>query len=108
MQLLNKQQKDSEKYKLGYLKRYDDVINDRKKELADECASRMNNLHGDNSSLKERRSRLMKALDSAKQETLDWRINIETVVEYNTHQTLWLLVYMDPPRQQTTPYQDTT
>ena len=31
MQLLNKQQEDSEKYKLGYLKRYDDVINDRKK-----------------------------------------------------------------------------
>ena len=45
----------------------------------------MNNLQGDNSSLKERCSSLMKALDSAKQETLDWRINIETVVEYNTH-----------------------
>ncbi|XWS12592.1 hypothetical protein CRYUN_Cryun37aG0103300 [Craigia yunnanensis] len=43
MKLLNKQPEDSEKYKSEYLKRYDDSINYKKK-LADEYASRMNNL----------------------------------------------------------------
>ena len=47
---------------------------------ADEYASRMNNLQGDNSSLKERCSSLMKALDSAKQETLDWRRKYDQVL----------------------------
>ncbi|TYI23346.1 hypothetical protein ES332_A06G159100v1 [Gossypium tomentosum] len=72
MKLLSKQLEDSEKYKSEYLKRYDVAINDKKK-LADEYANRMNNLQADNSSLKERCSSLMKAVDSAKQETLDWR-----------------------------------
>ncbi|XWS15786.1 hypothetical protein CRYUN_Cryun34aG0031700 [Craigia yunnanensis] len=79
MKLLNKQLEDSEKYKSEYLKRYDDAINDKKK-LADEYANRMNNLQGDNSSLKERCSSLMKALDSAKQETLEWRRNYDQVL----------------------------
>ncbi|KHG17201.1 Guanylate-binding 7 [Gossypium arboreum] len=79
MKLVNKQLEDSEKYKSEYLKRYDDAINDKKK-LADEYASRMNNLQGDNSSLKERCSSLMKTLDSAKQETLDWRRKYDQVL----------------------------
>ncbi|XWS18445.1 hypothetical protein CRYUN_Cryun32bG0044300 [Craigia yunnanensis] len=79
MKFLNKQLEDSEKYKSEYLKRYDDAINDKKK-LADEYASRMNNLQGDNSSLKERCSSLMKAMDSAKQETLDWRRKYDQVL----------------------------
>ncbi|XWS19649.1 hypothetical protein CRYUN_Cryun31cG0033600 [Craigia yunnanensis] len=79
MKLLNKQLEDSEKYKSEYLKRYDDAINDKKK-LADEYARRMNNLQGDNSSLKERCSSLTKALDSAKQETLDWRRKYDQVL----------------------------
>ncbi|MBA0748720.1 hypothetical protein Gogos_002711 [Gossypium gossypioides] len=79
MKLVNKQLEDSEKYKSEYLKRYDDAINDKKK-LADEYASRMNNLQGDNSSLKERCSSLMKTLDSAKQETIDWRRKYDQVL----------------------------
>ncbi|XP_022715822.1 guanylate-binding protein 4-like isoform X2 [Durio zibethinus] len=79
MKLLNKQLEDSEKYKSEYLKRYDDAIIDKKK-LAEEYASRINNLQGDNSSLKERCSSLMKALDSAKQETLDWRRKYDQAV----------------------------
>ncbi|OMO65258.1 hypothetical protein COLO4_31408 [Corchorus olitorius] len=72
MTLLSKQLEDSEKYKSEYLKRYDDAINDKKK-LAEEYANRISNLQGDNSSLKERCSSIMKALDSAKQEILDCR-----------------------------------
>ncbi|XP_022720439.1 guanylate-binding protein 4-like isoform X3 [Durio zibethinus] len=79
MKLLKKQLEDSEKYKSEYVKRYDDAINDKKK-LADEYSSRMNNLQGDNSSLKERCSSLMKALDAAKQETLDWRRNYDQML----------------------------
>ncbi|KAK8618453.1 hypothetical protein V6N13_132445 [Hibiscus sabdariffa] len=79
MKLLNKQLEDSEKYKSEYLKRYDDAINDKKK-LADEYASRMNKLQGDASSLKERCSSLMKSLDSAKQEALDWRRKYDQVL----------------------------
>ncbi|XP_022723463.1 guanylate-binding protein 6-like isoform X2 [Durio zibethinus] len=79
MKLLNKQLEDSEKYKSEYLKRYDDAINDKRK-LAYEYANRMNNLQGDNSSLKERCSSLMKALDSAKQETLDCRRKYDQVL----------------------------
>ncbi|XVF87421.1 hypothetical protein PTKIN_Ptkin18bG0118700 [Pterospermum kingtungense] len=79
MKLLTKQLEDSEKYKSEYLKRYDDAINDKKK-LADEYGSRLNNLQGNNSSLKERCSSLMKALDSAKQETLDCRRKYDQVL----------------------------
>ncbi|TYJ30667.1 hypothetical protein E1A91_A06G146300v1 [Gossypium mustelinum] len=79
MKLLSKQLEDSEKYKSEYLKRYDDAINDKKK-LADEYANRMNNLQADNSSLKERCSSLMKAVDSAKLETLDWRRKYDQVL----------------------------
>ncbi|MBA0869052.1 hypothetical protein Goshw_022592 [Gossypium schwendimanii] len=79
MKLLSKQLEDSEKYKSEYLKRYDDAINDKKK-IADEYANRMNNLQADNSSLKERCSSLMKAVDSAKQEMLDWRRKYDQVL----------------------------
>ncbi|KAG8490822.1 hypothetical protein CXB51_013994 [Gossypium anomalum] len=79
MKLLSKQLEDSEKYQSEYLKRYDDAINDKKK-LADEYANRMNNLQADNSSMKERCSSLMKAVDSAKQETLDWRRKYDQVL----------------------------
>ncbi|KAB1208006.1 hypothetical protein CJ030_MR7G002568 [Morella rubra] len=43
MGLINKQLKGSEKYKFGYLRRYEDVINDKKK-LADEYISRITDL----------------------------------------------------------------
>ncbi|KAM7255030.1 hypothetical protein ACFE04_020271 [Oxalis oulophora] len=72
LKLLNKQLEDSEKYKSEYRKRYDDSINDKKK-LSDDYMNRINNLQGDNSSLKERCSSLLKAVESAKQESLDWK-----------------------------------
>ena len=76
MALLNKQLEASEKYKSEYLKRYEDAINDKKK-LADEYMSRITNLQGNCSSLEERSSSLLKALDSAKQESLDWKRKYE-------------------------------
>ncbi|XP_075666147.1 uncharacterized protein LOC142635984 [Castanea sativa] len=76
MALLNKQLEASEKYKSEYLKRYEDAINDKKK-LADEYMSRISNLQGNCSSLEERSSSLLKALDSSKQDTLDWKRKYE-------------------------------
>ncbi|KAG7962386.1 hypothetical protein I3843_09G064300 [Carya illinoinensis] len=79
MGLLNKQLEASEKYKSEYLRRYEDAINDKKK-LADEYMSRITNLQGNCSSLEERSSSLMKALDFAKQESLDWRRKYDQII----------------------------
>jgi chromosome segregation ATPase len=79
MGLLNKQLEASEKYKSEYLKRYEDAINDKKK-LADEYMSRITNLQGSCSSLEERCSSLLKAFDSAKQESLDWKRKYEQIL----------------------------
>ncbi|XP_059435506.1 uncharacterized protein LOC132168530 isoform X2 [Corylus avellana] len=79
MGLLNKQLEASEKYKSEYLKRYEDAIKDKKK-LADEYMSRIANLQGSCSSLEERCSSLLKALDSTKQESSDWKRKYEQVL----------------------------
>jgi chromosome segregation ATPase len=79
MGLLNKQLEASEKYKSEYLKRYEDAIKDKKK-LADEYMSRITNLQGNCSSLEERCSSLLKALDSTKQESSDWKRKYEQVL----------------------------
>ncbi|TXG47472.1 hypothetical protein EZV62_026766 [Acer yangbiense] len=79
MKLLNKQLEDSEKYKSEYLKRYDEAINDKKK-LGDDYTSRITNLQGENSSLKEKYSTLSKTLDSLKHETSDWKRKYEQVL----------------------------
>ncbi|XP_010518777.1 PREDICTED: guanylate-binding protein 1 isoform X2 [Tarenaya hassleriana] len=79
MKLLSKQLEDSEKYKSEYQKRYDDAINDKRK-LADEYTNRITNLQGDNSSLKERCSTLLKTLDSAKQEITEWKRKYDQIV----------------------------
>ncbi|KAB1201094.1 Interferon-induced guanylate-binding protein 2 [Morella rubra] len=79
MGLLNKQLEASEKYKSEYLKRYEDAINDKKK-LADEYMSRITNLQGNCSSLEERCSSLLKALDSSKQDSLDWKRKYEQII----------------------------
>ncbi|KAE7995766.1 hypothetical protein FH972_000535 [Carpinus fangiana] len=79
MGLLNKQLEASEKYKSEYLKRYEDAIKDKKK-LADEYMSRITNLQGNCSSLEERCSSLLKALDSTKQESSDWKRKYELVL----------------------------
>ncbi|KAK1557885.1 hypothetical protein Q3G72_033681 [Acer saccharum] len=79
MKLLNKQLEDSEKYKSEYLKRYDDAINDKKK-LGNDYTSRITNLQGENSSLKEKYSNLSKSLDYLKHETSDWKRKYEQVL----------------------------
>ncbi|KAJ7947028.1 Guanylate-binding family protein [Quillaja saponaria] len=72
MGLLQKQLETSEKYKSEYVKRYEDAIND-KKMLSDEYMTRITNLQGNSRSLEERCSSLLRTLDFAKQESLDWK-----------------------------------
>lgn len=79
MGLVSKQLEASEKYKSEYLKRYEDAINDKKK-LADDYMSRITNLQSKGSSLEERCSSLSKTLDSARQESLEWKRKYEQVL----------------------------
>ncbi|KAL3643469.1 hypothetical protein CASFOL_014284 [Castilleja foliolosa] len=77
--LLNKQLEASEKYKSEYLKRYDDVINDKKK-LADDYMLRITNLQKKCSTLEEKASNSSKTLDAARQESMDWKRKYELVL----------------------------
>ncbi|KAL6546567.1 hypothetical protein OROMI_022288 [Orobanche minor] len=79
MDLLNKQLESSEKYKSEYLKRYDDAIIDKKK-LADDYMLRITNLQKKCSSLEEKYSNLSKILDTARQESADWKRKYEFVL----------------------------
>lgn len=79
MGLLSKQLEASEKYKSEYLKRYEDAVNDKKK-LADDYMSRITNLQSKGSSLEERCSSLSRTLDSARQESLDWKRKYEQIL----------------------------
>ncbi|KAJ7968616.1 Guanylate-binding protein like [Quillaja saponaria] len=79
MGLLQKQLETSEKYKSEYVKRYEDAINE-KKMLADEYMTRITNLQSNGRSLEERCSSILKTLDSAKQESLDWKRKYELVL----------------------------
>lgn len=79
MGLVSKQLEANEKYKSEYLKRYEDAINDKKK-LADDYMSRITNLQSKGSSLEERCSSLSKTLDSARQESLEWKRKYEQVL----------------------------
>lgn len=79
MGLLNRQLEASEKYKSEYLKRYEDAINDKKK-LADDYMSRITNLQGKCSSMEERCSSLSKTLDSAKQDSMEWKRKYENIL----------------------------
>ncbi|KAH8493778.1 hypothetical protein H0E87_020511 [Populus deltoides] len=72
MALLHKQLEASEKDKSEYMKRYDEAINEKKK-LADDYMRRINDLQSNRSSLDERCSNLVKTLDTAKQETSNWK-----------------------------------
>ncbi|XP_042478559.1 myosin-3 [Macadamia integrifolia] len=76
--LLNKQLEASEKHKAEYLRRYEDAINDKTK-LADEYMSRITNLQSKCSSLEERSLSLSKTLDSAGQESLEWKRKYEQI-----------------------------
>ena len=72
MALLHKQLEASEKDKSEYTKRYDEAINEKKK-LADDYMRRISDLQSNRGSLDERCSSLVKALESAKQETSNWK-----------------------------------
>ncbi|XP_061341556.1 uncharacterized protein LOC133287884 [Gastrolobium bilobum] len=77
--LLNKQLDASESEKSEYIKRYEDVINDKKK-LTDEYMNRITDLQSNRRSLDERYSSLSKTLDSIKQESMDWKRKYEQVL----------------------------
>ena len=72
MQMLHKKLEASEKFKTEYRKSYEDAINDLNK--VSECyKSRITDLERKCSSLEERYSSSLEMLDSAKQESLEWR-----------------------------------
>lgn len=79
MGLLNRQLEASEKYKSEYLKRYEDAIGDKKK-LADDYMSRISNLQSKCSSLEERCSSLSKAVESARQDSMEWKRKYENLL----------------------------
>ncbi|KAJ6707110.1 GUANYLATE BINDING PROTEIN [Salix viminalis] len=78
MTLLHKQLEASEKDKSEYMKRYDEAINEKKK-LADDYMRRINDIQSNRSSLDERCSSLVKALESANQETSTDRARADAV-----------------------------
>ncbi|KAL6567382.1 hypothetical protein OROGR_001050 [Orobanche gracilis] len=79
MDLLNKQLESSEQYKSEYLERYHDAINDKKK-LADDYMLCITNLQKKCSLLDEKYSNLSKILDTARQESADWKRKYELVL----------------------------
>ncbi|XP_050205358.1 uncharacterized protein LOC126655281 [Mercurialis annua] len=79
MALVNKQLEASEKHKSEYMQRYNEAINEKKK-LADDYMKRISDLQSSRSSLDERCSSLLKALDLAKQESSDWKRKYDQVL----------------------------
>ncbi|CAO2823888.1 unnamed protein product [Amaranthus hypochondriacus] len=79
MNLLNKQLEANEKSKADYLKRYEDVLNEKKK-VADEYMSHITSLQSKCSSLEERSSSLLKSLESVKYESSEWKRKYEHVL----------------------------
>ncbi|CAL1372839.1 unnamed protein product [Linum trigynum] len=72
MALLNKQLEASESHKSEYMRRYNEAISE-KRQLADDYSKRIADLQSGRSSLEERCSSLRKALESAKEETTEWK-----------------------------------
>ncbi|XP_010494772.1 PREDICTED: guanylate-binding protein 3 [Camelina sativa] len=79
MKHLKQQLDDSERYKLEYQKRYDESNNDKKK-LEDIYRERITKLQGENSSLNERCSTLVKTVESKKEEIKEWKRNYDQIV----------------------------
>ncbi|KAL0889277.1 hypothetical protein Bca101_013260 [Brassica carinata] len=72
MKHLKQQLDDSERYKMEYQKRYDESNIDKKK-LEDIYRERITKLQGENSSLNERCSTLVKTLESKQEEIKEWK-----------------------------------
>ncbi|KAG7536230.1 Guanylate-binding protein N-terminal [Arabidopsis suecica] len=79
MKHLKQQLDDSERYKLEYQKRYDESNNDKKK-LEDIYRERITKLQGENSSLNERCSTLVKTVESKKEEIKEWKRSYDQIV----------------------------
>lgn len=74
--LLKKQLDENEKLNAEYLKRYEEVI-DEKQKVSQDYSSRLANLQGKCSALEERCYSLSKALDLAKHESSDWKVKYD-------------------------------
>ncbi|KAF8092947.1 hypothetical protein N665_0395s0011 [Sinapis alba] len=72
MKHLKQQLNDSEKYKLEYQKRYDESNIDKKK-LEDVYRERITKLQGENRSLNERCSTLVKTVEAKQEEIKEWK-----------------------------------
>ncbi|ESQ39741.1 hypothetical protein EUTSA_v10000755mg [Eutrema salsugineum] len=79
MKHLKQQLDDSEKYKLEYQKRYDESNMDKKK-LEDIYRERITKLQGENSSLNERCSTLVKTVESRQEEIKEWKRKYDQLV----------------------------
>ncbi|KAG9447788.1 hypothetical protein H6P81_013916 [Aristolochia fimbriata] len=74
--LLNRQLEANEKYKSDYLRRYEEAIDDKKK-ITEDYANRIAKIQSQCSSLEERCSGLLKALDTARLESSEWKKKFE-------------------------------
>lgn len=79
LNLRNKQLEDAVQQKSEYLKRYEDAMSSKKKS-ADDYMSRITNLQSKCSSLGERCSSISKALDSTRQESVEWKRKYEQLL----------------------------
>ncbi|KAI3989362.1 hypothetical protein MKX01_026945 [Papaver californicum] len=75
---LNKQIEASDKNKSEYLQRFEDAINDKKK-LTEDYTRSITNVQSQCSSLEERSSSLLKAVESAKRDSFEWKRKYEQV-----------------------------
>ncbi|XP_068665199.1 uncharacterized protein [Aristolochia californica] len=74
--LLNRQLEANEKYKSDYLRRYEEAINDKKK-ITEDYTNRISKIQSQCSSLEERCSGLLRALDAARLESSEWKKKFE-------------------------------
>ncbi|CAN0853206.1 Guanylate-binding protein 6 [Linum grandiflorum] len=79
MALLSKQLEASESHKSEYMRRYNEAVNE-KKQLAEDYMKRISGIQSGQSSLEERCSSLRKALESAKDETSEWKRKTDLVM----------------------------
>ncbi|XP_057749590.1 uncharacterized protein LOC130968376 [Arachis stenosperma] len=79
MALLNKRLEAVENEKSEYIRRYEDAMNDKKK-LTDEYMNRITDLQANRRSQEERYSSLLKSLESAKQESVEWKRKCEQAI----------------------------
>lgn len=85
--MLNKQLEASDKLKSEYQQHYEYAIDDLKK-LSDHYKSRINSLENKCSLFDERCSSLMETIDSAKQESLEWKRKFEELITSRNNENI--------------------